>query len=167
MDLGPTVLPAIVGIAAYVASKFVDVFVSHIVNETNSREATRTADLQLIETVVYEIRDEACDYWCLSGSAAKQSRRGASIIGRLSFVGALSEGLFEGHPSLRRAADDRLSIFHAACTGDDFGVKSRKADPDRCQLIESSAYGMVHLTAKQRRILPKGFVQRVLILRKL
>lgn len=60
------------GALGYLAAKFLDNMTFHLRTGTAIIEARRDSDLEIIEIVIFEIRDLACDFWCSPRSGVEQ-----------------------------------------------------------------------------------------------
>lgn len=115
------------------------------------REALRDADLQVLERVVFEVRDFATQYWAAESVGATASIVEGAIVGRLTFASALIQGLFEQKAELLRDMHIRINRFDTSCTSGNFGSRPRCPEPGRCRDIEIRAYELVHHANKLRR----------------
>lgn len=158
MDLASGAVSAIIGVAGYVLTAGIKHVFSQMADQTATEERRRDDDLDRLETVVFEVRDTANDYWSMPGDGGAQRRREASIIGRLSFLGSIVSELFAEDPVLNMEVETALNGFHEACTGGSFGVVERHSEPEITQEIELFAYTFVHEARRCRRRLERSLI---------
>jgi len=152
MDLG-TVVPAVIGAAAALATSAGEKILSRYFDKSTKRELHRDEDLKVLERVTFEIRDLATAYWSAPVNVGSDDVVAGSIVGRLTFISALVDELFRDKLNLLREIHVAMNRFDVSCTDGEFGGKARVADPGRCRQIEITAYTLVHRANTLRRLL--------------
>lgn len=150
-----TWIALLLAVGGYLATKFVENLIYYFRSGTAIIESRRDSDILYIEILIFEIRDLACEYWCMSSSNPEKVKISASITGRLTFLASRIELSFGSQLSGTDPITPTLSLFHVACTGNEFHVGSREPDPTRCVDIERYAYAVAHLINVKRRNLPR------------
>ena len=153
-----TWIALLLGALGYLAAKFLDNMTFHLRSGTAIIEARRDLDLEIIEIVIFEIRDLACDYWCSPRSGVEQMRRSASINGRFTFLASRIAQLFESHSPDRNSIQSTLDIFCESCTGDEFDEVSQESKPEKCVDIELYAYALSNMITEKRRKLRRRII---------
>ena len=118
--------------------------------ETNI-EVIRDADIKAIEVVSYEIRDFVCKYWSVDLDETELQVIGASIIGRIGYLGALFERLFENDEQKLATINLLYKRYCSVCMGKDFLTKSRKQDQRLPQVVERLTYEIIDMGIRLRR----------------
>lgn len=144
-------IPALVGAGAALLTQAGERLIAKYFDRSVKRDAQRDADVVDIERVAFEVRDLAAAYWSLDPDPAKDKAAEGAIVGRLTFLTELSEELFGTRLQSLREMQVAVNRFDVSCTFDEFGVRSRMADPGKCREIEIAAYRLVHLAKSQRR----------------
>lgn len=141
-------LPALIGAGAALGTNVGERVLARLFDGYARQEAQRDYDVELIEKVVFEIRDLATGYWCTAGQDQKLE---GSIVGRLTFVASLIDGLYKSHLDELRTMQMHMNRFDQACTSDDFGSVDRASNAGMCRDIETTAYNLVHTAMSSRR----------------
>ena len=128
--------------------KGVEVFSARYFRRTDKVNEERDQDAELIQQVVFEVRDLAKDYWCHSERNPKCE---GALVGRLFFLGKVCDELFEQKVDHRRKVRVCVNHFDEACTHGDFKSNVRIAEPNRCSDIEHAAYTLVYEVLKRCR----------------
>ena len=137
--------------------KLIDNAIKYVVEGGLIVESRRDSDMERMETVTFEIRDKACDYWCVPITGHEHIRVAASINARLTFLGSRIEELFGIDTPAYEYITKKLNLFHIACTDHEFDVDSRSPEPERNVDIELYAYHLVHAIDQKRRSLRRRF----------
>lgn len=61
----------LLGVVGYLAAKLIENLIYFLRSGTSTIEARRDTDLKDIESLIFETRDLACDYWCLPTTSPK------------------------------------------------------------------------------------------------
>jgi hypothetical protein len=150
-----TIAPILLGVAGFAGAQFLEKFFGFLSEGARREEADRTAIAERIEAMIFEVRELAIAYWIEDGSSDGLDQSSASIIGRLTFISELQEELFRSDPSARRRVRGHFSTLNEACTGGEFQVSTRAAEPRRASDIELAAFALAHAVSAGRRRLPR------------
>ena len=133
---------------AALSVKGAEVFLARYFHRADKMNEVRDRDAELIQQVVFEVRDLAKEYWCHS---ERNPEREGALTGRLMFLGRVCDGLFEQNGDHCRIMQVCINQFDKACTRGNFGSNVRSAEPDRCSDIEQAAYTLAYEVLKRRR----------------
>lgn len=139
---------AIVGAVIALAVSAGERILNRIFSKKEKREASRDADVEMLERVTFEVRDLAKDYWQASGRLEKDE---SSILGRLQFLSLTIDVLFKDQMASLRTMHVAMNRFDRACTDGNFQSVDRLAEPHRCSVLELAAYSLVHMIKTERR----------------
>ena len=155
MDFLKTVAAASLG--AFL-SLYAKELLGYLSNRARSIETRRDLDLDLLEEVVFELRDLARDYWSQPDVDGDKKPTGAAITGRLFFIGQLADRLFQEDDSLKESVKEKVNRFDNSISNGNFDVTNRNSDPERITGIEIDAYTLAHEAVVSRRKLGKKFL---------
>lgn len=150
-----TFFALLLGAAGYLAGKLIENLIYFLRSGTSTIEARRDSDLKDIESLIFETRDLACEYWCLPATSPEKTRISASITGRFTFLASRIALLFGTNSSDTKSIINFLYLFLNACTGEDFFIGHGTPEPERCKNIERYAYAVAHILHVKRRNLPR------------
>lgn len=150
----------LLGVAGYLAAKSIENLIYFLRSGTTTIEARRDSDLKDIETLIFETRDLACDYWSLPTTSPDKTRISASITGRFTFLASRIALLFGSNSSDTKSIYNYLYLFNIACTGKDFFIGHGAPEPERCENIERFAYAVAYILHVRRRKLPRRIFPR-------
>lgn len=117
-------------------------------SRSEKAEASRDADLAIIERVIFEVRDLAKEYWLREGRDAGLE---SSIVGRLQFLSLTIDVLYSPQIEGLRRMHMAINRFDTACTGGAFQTEARISEPNRCAALELAAYALSHAALVERR----------------
>lgn len=157
MNFWQTVAASGVG---FVIANIVSAFFAGIVFRASSVNSQRDFDVDQIATISFEIRDIAKQYWTIDGGDPASAELGASLIGRLNYLGLVVANLFQDSRESLSAANLDLNRFHESVSGGAFGEKGRTADKNRLTRIEADCYALVYKVEKLKRKLRPPFLAR-------
>lgn len=144
----PWLLSVIIGVFSAGGVKLVEQIITWSFDKSKNTNAQRDSDLAVFKAITFEVRDLASSYWAISG---KNAEKEAAISGRLFFLGALIDSLFEKEEIIIRDCHVAMNRFDTACTGGNFGTHDRVHEPEKISKVEISAYTLVHTVERARR----------------
>lgn len=128
--------------------KIVETLIENGFASHKRKSEQRDADVDAIRSVTFEVRDLAKAYWEKDG---RDHAIEGAISGRLLFIGATIEELFNSHEAPLRKNHIAINAFDRACTDGSFATAGRRSEPWRAAGIESAAYTLVHSVQRGRR----------------
>ena len=93
----------------------------------------------------------AIKYWMSVSGDPEEIAISASLVGRFIFVNSIVEEIFGENSNFHQEIHNLVNLFDASCTSGNFDSEMRNREPDRCRIIEISAYRLVHRAISLRR----------------
>jgi hypothetical protein len=147
-EMSNWILPIFIGAASAGVIKLIESFISHHFLGRTRREEQRDGDVEIISSMVFEVRDIAKSYWLTEG---RDHSAESAITGRILYLGSAIEELLKENILALREAQIAINRFDQNCTSGKFQTSDRKEEPNRASSIESSAYFLKHTVIKNRR----------------
>lgn len=150
-DSGSIFLAAIVGAGAALVTDTIKGIASKYFDDRAQAQGMRIDDLNELCAVVHDISELSVSYWQRPGDADGHKVAEARISGKFSFVFMIAYDLFDDHAEQKKAVNLEIDRFFEACTGGDFGVRTRPAMPERSSDIVRHAYGLARQAKRATR----------------